>query len=439
MISRCIFIFAHALIKPRAIWTYYVLCANEKKSKKALLHRQKKALAEYLKFCRDGIPYYSKIIPSFNVDSNYGELQLIMDSIPILKKEDIIKNRELIELPYNKIGSFKRGQTGGSTGEPLKYRISRKCDDSAFAILYRGLGRGGYKLGDRMAIMAGGSLVTKRKSFKTKLISFVMNTRKYSSYGISDSLFQEYYDDIVRWKPKYIRGYPSSIFEFAKFVSRNDYELKFDSVFTTAEMLFDHQREYIELVFDAKVFNCYGLNDGGVTAFECEHGAGLHIDFERGYLEVVDVDGKQVFGEVGKIVATSILNKATPFVRYDTGDLGVISDEPCACGSPYPLLNKLVGRTTDILNINGRVVGSPVLTVLMASVDVVRYQFIQESKNRVVIVIEKGSLPSPADEDFIRRSLFSNIGEFELIFIYDEGAFEVADGGKHKVVVNKLC
>lgn len=434
MIFKYIFIFSHLITKPRSLWFYYKLINNEQLSRSELVNRQRRELADYLNFCRAKVPYYADKIPVVVESDN---LESVMADIPLLTKEDIVNNRALLELPVEDVGAFKNGQTGGSTGDPLKYRISKRCNDISFAILYRGLSRGGYRLGDRLAIMAGGSLITKNKSLKTKLLSFLMNTRKYSSYGVSDSLFQEYYEDLLKWRPLYIRGYASSLYEFAKFVDRKNYKISFKSVFTTAEMLFDHQRTFIEKVFDAKVFNGYGLNDGGVTAFECEANNGFHIDLERGYMEVVDDNGRPIFNEVGRVVATSFLNKATPFVRYVTGDLGVISQDKCSCGSPYPLLKNLMGRTTDALKINDRVVGSPVLTVLMGNIDVARYQFIQLTNDKVVLVLEKKHEYDNPDEEFIRSSLFSNLGSFDLEFVYDLHAFEVADGGKHKIVLNK--
>lgn len=438
MIRKCIFILAHLVAKPRALGFYYQLRSNEQRPRSELISKQRDALAKYLYFCRTEIPYFSEKIPKFELDYKDLDLQSIVNAIPILTKRDIVDNRSQLELECKKVGPFKYGQTGGSTGDPLKYRISIKCNDSAFAVLYRGLALGGYRLGDRLAVMAGGSLITKKKNIKTKLISFCMNTRKYSSYGVNDELFQEYFDDLAKWKPKYIRGYATSLFEFAKFVERKNYNLNFVSVFTTAEMLLDEQRKLIEKVFNTRVFDGYGLNDGGVTAFECKMHNGFHIDTERGYLEVVNDAGKLVYDQVGRIIATGFLNRATPFVRYDTGDLGILSTKKCACGSPYSILKSLRGRVTDVLKINDRIIGSPVLTVLMANVNAVRYQFIQLSKEKVVVIIDRSDKYGDADETFISESLFSNVGQFDLEYVYDPSVFETVDGGKHKIVINKV-
>jgi phenylacetate-CoA ligase len=242
-----------------------------------------------------------------------------------------------------------------------------------------------------------------------------------------------------RWRPKFLRGYVSSICDFATFVEREKLDIVFAAVFTTAEVLGPGQRALIERVFKTEVFDNYGLNDGGITAFECLHHCGMHIDFERGYLEVVDEKGETVFDRPGRILATSFLNKATPFLRYDTGDIGIVSSSPCSCGSPYPLLLAVLGRQTDLLRINGCSIGSPVLTVLMAGIDVVRYQFVQTAKDKVIVNIEKADGYTDESERFIRESLFSQVGDFDLKFCYEGVSFRTASGEKHKFIINEYA
>ncbi|WP_341706919.1 hypothetical protein [Halopseudomonas sp.] len=436
MFSKVVFYVGHLLFKPRALWFYFYLTSNECKDEVTVKSRQRKELVSFLEFCKKNVPYYKERIPQIELAST--DFSRFMNGIPLLSKVDIFENRDEIELPENLVGKFKRVQTGGSTGNPLRYRLSDVCDDASFAILYRGHGRGGYRLGDKIAIMAGGSLIGKKKTFKSILSSWVMNNRKYSSYGVSDDLFAQYADDLAAWRPDFILGYVTAIYEFAKYVEGSGRSIKFKSVFTTAEMLFEHQRLFIERVFECRVYNGYGLNDGAITAFECALHDGFHIDLERGYLEVVNEDGEAVVDEVGRIVATSFLNKATPFVRYLTGDYGMISSRRCACGSPYPLLVNVMGRVTEAIKINGLLVGSPVLTVLMANTEAMRYQFIQVADDSMKVVIERSGKYGQKDEEFIRNSLFSQLGEFSICFEYDVEHFVMTDGGKHRIVINEV-
>lgn len=437
--EKTIFYVGHLILKPRVIEYYFRLNRNEKKSYADLKAAQEENLSAHLQCAKRNASFYRDLIPSASFKEQV-DLKSFWFSLPIVDKDVIKEKRGQLENQSIAKWRWKMDQTGGSTGTPLKYRLSKRCADMAFAILYRGWGRAGYRPGDRMAILAGGSLVQKSKTIKSKFVEKILNFRKYSSYGVSDVELLEYFNDMKRWGPKYIRGYVSSLYEFACFVEKNGLSITFHGVFTTAEMLTEAEREYMEKIFSCKVYNNYGLNDGAVSAFECREGS-MHIDMERGYLEIVPQEAacREEGGEgYGRIIATAFLNDATYFIRYDTGDLGCISSGPCSCGSPYPVLKNIVGRKTDALHINGRLLGSPVLTVLMAHIPVKRYQFVQED-NALLIIIEKGDEGySIEHEDFIAKSMFSQFGAFNLKFLYGSENFLKTNGGKHRVVVKAV-
>lgn len=263
--------------------------------------------------------------------------------------------------------------------------------------------------------------------------------RHYSSYTLSEDNLYKYLQSLNSWKPRFIRGYASSIYLLAKFIEDNHLSIRFHpkAIFTTSEKLLEHQRKMIEKVFNAEVFDNYGLNDGGVSAYECPMHNGLHIDMERSVLEVVDEDGKQIFNKPGKILATSLFNYALPFIRYDTGDLGIMSLEKCSCGRDTPLLKEIIGRTTDYLILNGVTIGSPVLTVLMGKFDIEQYQIVQNSENSITLRIVKGQTFSDRDEDFIRKSFFSHVGEITIEFEYVDHITPL-QGQKHKFIINNF-
>jgi phenylacetate-CoA ligase len=430
---KLIFIIGHMVLRPRVLFYYLKLKSNEKRSYGELRQEQVNRVLDYLKFCKEHVPYFKDRLSSIDLCRGRA-LDEVMSLLPIMKKEDIKANLSALQPIGVSKGGIKTGQTGGSTGTPLKYFISKECASMAQAMLYRGWSYGGYRLGDKVAVMAGGSLIRKDLTRRARLIAYLQNIRKYSSYGVSEDTFFQYFNDMKKWRPKFLRGYVSSIFEFAKFLERNNLTISFEAVFTTAEMLYPYQRLYIEKVLGGEVFNNYGLNDGSLTAFECKKHRGLHVDLERGYLEVRRNNGTRV----GPVLATAFLNRATSFVRYDTGDIAELSDQACDCGLPYPLLKSLLGRQTDALNINGCMIGSPVLTVLMSGIDVRRYQFIQGGLASLEVIIDKGATYDLKDEDFIRSSLFSQAGSFDLKFIYDVKAFRNVSGGKHKLVISDV-
>ena len=100
------------------------------------------------------------------------------------------------------------------------------------------------------------------------------------------------YESIEGWQPPFLRGYAGSLALFAKYCADNQLPLEFDTTFSTAEMLSDPQRKLIELTFATRVFDHYGLNDGGVSAYEGVGYTGYAVDTERSVLEIVP-DGQK--------------------------------------------------------------------------------------------------------------------------------------------------
>ena len=167
---------------------------------------------------------------------------------------------------------------------------------------------------------------------------------------MGEAEMQEYAATLGAFKPRFIRGYASSVYYFARWLKENDASLpSIAAVFTTAEKLMPHMRKVIEETFCCEAYDNYGLMDGGVSAYECPEHSGMHIDTERSIMEVVDPSGCQVVNGGGQILATSLYNFSMPFIRYSTGDLGCLGDTECACGRHHLLLDNIVAREKDYL------------------------------------------------------------------------------------------
>ena len=397
-----------------------------------LEEEQLKAFINLFEYSKNNVPYYSVLFRRLKLSKNDFNTLDDLEKIPILTKKDIMDNYHAF-IPKNYTKKYFKGSTGGSTGEPLKYRMSAEDYSRGVALLYRGFSYAGYKIGDKMAIIAGGSLVKNEVSFLSKINHIFLNLRKFSSYGIDNNDLENFYFRLKNWQPKFLRGYASSLALFANYCKDNQKELSFKAVFSTAEMLMPHQKSLIESVFNTRVFDNYGLNDGGVSAYENDSRDGLMIDTERGILEIVE-DGSQqnTFNKNGKIIATSLYNYAFPFIRYDTGDYGTQVKED---NLRKKLIN-LRGRATDYIILNGKTIGSPVLTVLMGKIDAIKYQIVQKKDSSLEIRILKGKNFDHSQENFIKKSLISNIGgNINIIFRYTHDF--IPSENKHKFIIRE--
>ena len=414
---------------------------KEFESYKNLKIYQEEMLKNLIQFSYDYVPYYSNLFKKINVKPE--DIQSIEDlqKLPILNK-DTIRKKQKDFIPKNlKEQKYIIDSTGGSTGKSFHYRLSLEDRSLCLAINYINWTRAGHKLGDKVAIIAGSALIPSTGSkISTITRELVMNNRFYSSFDLSERYMGQMLSKLNKFKPKYLYGYASSIYLFSKYIKDKDLKIDFKphAVFTTAEVLFDFQRKTIEDTLNCNVFDQYGLNDGGVSAYECERHNGLHIDMLRSIMEVTDDSGNQLGTDIeGKILATSLHNYAMPFIRYDTEDLGIISDIKCECGRKMPLLKKVTGRVTDYLEFsNGAIIGSPVLTVLLGKFDIIQYQIVQKKADMILIYIIKGETFSNDDEKKIRDVFYKHVGKIDIEFRYVD-KIETSKAGKWKFIIRE--
>ena len=346
--EKVVFNLAHELQRPGFTLLYRHVLRNQWKSKEELLENQTRRLRRMIGFCYDYIPYYRKKFRMLGLEP--ADIQKLSDleRIPPIDKREIISNKSDF-YPRGFRMRFETRTTGGTTGTPFSFRMTHRVRFLSAALLYRRWAAGGYHLGDRILFFAGSSLIPPKSKTLTKLANEVgRNLRTVSSFNISPATLDYCIDILKSWKPRFLRGYPSSIVELARYVDELDIQLPhLKAIFTTSENLYPHVRAKIESVFGTRVYDGYGANDGGVQSFECEHNR-MHICTERSILEVVDDNNSAVVGTQGRILATDLENYAMPLIRYDLGDDAIASDDICTCGRGLPLLDKLMGRTVSV-------------------------------------------------------------------------------------------
>ena len=124
-----------------------------------------------------------------------------------------------------------------------------------------------------------------------------------------------------------------------------------------AEAFSDNFRADLEKKLDYKVLDVYGLTEtmGPGVAIECWEQNGLHLAEDHFLAEIIDPDTGEVLpdGEWGELVLTTIDREATPVVRYRTRDITRIIPGECACGRTHRRIDRLHGRTDDMLIIRG--------------------------------------------------------------------------------------
>jgi phenylacetate-CoA ligase len=276
-----------------------------------------------------------------------GDLKTFSDfeQLPVLTKDDLRNNLdELISDGLTREKLHWR-RTGGSTGIPVQVYWDDYSHMFKPAMVYRHDSWAGFLPAARKAALWGDT--SKKLSLKGKLYhALFIRTIYLDTLDMDEDHILDFIERIRRFKPRLLFGHGHSIYFFASFLSNHSIDdIRFDGIISSAETLPPSERKVVEDVFGKIVFDRYGCEEVALIASECEAHDGLHIGAEGIYVEVLGGDDKKP----GPVILTDLVNKGTPLIRYDVGDLATIRKGNCACGRGLPRLGRVFGRTSDIL------------------------------------------------------------------------------------------
>lgn len=298
------------------------------------------------------VPYYSKLMKNLSLTPKDFRSVDDITKLPLLTKKIIRDNfKSFFSVKHSKNNMLYR-TTGGSTGEPLEYYITKDSWAWYKAAMFRIFEWGGHNLGENMAVIGGSSLLNSDKTnFKKKAYDlFVERTDKFSAFDLNSSNMKLYAEDIFRIKPKTIRGYANALYIFSNYMIENN--IVFDTIETvlsTAEKLESSKRKIIESAFKCKVFDQYGAYDGGLCASECSEHNGLHIITEICLVEILKLNQNNPKESSGEVILTNLVEYGFPLIRYEVGDIAEISTELCSCSNHSVKFKNILGRNHEFL------------------------------------------------------------------------------------------
>jgi phenylacetate-CoA ligase len=296
--------------------------------------------------------------------------------------------------------------SSGSTGEPFRvYYEARAWARLKYLIKLRARAACGVRVTDRVA------LLDTTPAGQGSMLPSWERWRRISVFQPTASLVTA----LQTFRPDVVYGLPSALQEAGRLLHSQGEKVRVRAVFTSGELLQGGVRAEISAAFHAPVYDVYGTSETKEIAWECPAG-NRHINSDVVHLEAVDDAGRILpDGVEGDLVATVLVNRAMPLLRYRTGDRGSLRADRCSCGCPMPLLGLVTGRISDVLVMRDGLRISPyALTCAIEQIPgLLRYQVSQLDQARVRV---RAILESAADRSLVtsqvRTALRYNVASF---------------------------
>ncbi len=337
--------------------------------------------------------------------------------LPTLTRDEIREHREeLASKAYT--GRLLTHATGGSSGAPTRFFITRESYDWRCAASVRAYSWTGYTLGEKALYLWGAPVGAQSKQAEWKMRVFRGLRREFmvSTFSQNDALWEQVLATARRIRPRYVVGYVSSLEGFSRWLLRTGQKVEgIRSVLAAAEPVFPATRSLVEEAIGAPLYNTYGSREFMSIGAECSERKGLHINMENILVETAAParDGPS------PILVTDLHNLGMPFIRYEIGDAGLLSERTCPCGRGLHLLETIEGRVLDVLRTpDGRIVPGEFFPHVLKDVpEVIEFQVEQKRLDHIVLYLvlaEELSANSKALLDSELRKWFGVSANIEL-------------------------
>ena len=261
----------------------------------------------------------------------------------------------------------------------------------------------------------------------------------YRTYGILEGRPEkELLETIKTLTPHILGGHPSAYVALAKTAAETGITITPHFILLGGELSLPWHREYIEKVFQCPTLNRYGAYEMNSIAWECDHKT-MHIDADAVILEIIN-EGEPVTGESGEVIVTNLWNEAMPFIRYRLGDIGVVSDDICACGRGLPVLQDIQGRTDDFIVLPTGELVPPTrpIAIFFATPGIEQFIVIQDTKEHITVkVVPQKGFTTEIEKTLMDR-LKKALGPSVVIDIKRVDTIPLTGKGKFRTIVSQV-
>lgn len=315
------------------------------------------------------VPFYRQRFNEYGLTPDNIKSLSDLQKLPFTTKQDLRDNYPFGMFAVPKEQVVRIHASSGTTGKPTVVGYTKRDIDNWAELMARTFSAAGVKKGDVLQNAYGYGLFTGGLGahYGAELLGASVIPISGGNSKKQIMIMKDFGTTAISCTP----SYALSLYEVAleEGVDLKDLPVKV-GVFG-AEPWTNSMREEIEKKWGIDALDIYGLSEviGPGVAFEClEAKNGMHINEDHFIVEVIDPETGEAkpYGEEGELVFTTITKEAIPIIRYRTRDITKLIKEPCFCGRTFARMQKITGRTDDMLIIRGvNVFPSQIESILM--------------------------------------------------------------------------
>lgn len=336
------------------IWNQEAECMPLKEKEELQLNLLKKVVER----AYENVPYYKNLFDNLKLKPDDIKSLKDIEKLPFTTKSDLrdaypfgmfaVPEEEIIEVHTS----------SGTTGKPTVSGYTLKDLKIWGEVMGRALTMAGAGKKDKIQNCYGYGLFTGGLGvhYGTQAIGATV-------IPISAGNTQRQIEIMEDFKTSIITCTPSYALYLAEVLEKNGVDIKnlnLKAGVFGAEMWTEEMRKTIEERLNISALNIYGLTEiiGPGVAQECEQKNGLHIFEDHFYPEIIDPNTKETLGEGerGELVLTTLTRDGMPILRFRTKDITALRKEKCGCGRTIVRMERITGRTDDMLKIRGVIV-----------------------------------------------------------------------------------
>jgi phenylacetate-CoA ligase len=363
---------------------------------------QWQAVGRLLQHAYDTTPFYRERFDAAGITPAQITSPEDLKRIPTLTRSDIRTRLDDLWSRRYRRENLLVAATGGTTDTPVQLLRSPEMLPEKSAMQSRFDTWAGMWPGDKVFYLWGARVdYVEKPSWRWKLYDRHLMRRVWAPTSVfNQEVLESYRQTLNEFRPRIIYAYPTPLALLSKYLLEcgKPYHRPLSAI-CTAEPLAPEDRETISQALGCGIFERYGARDFGMIAAECEQHRGMHVNPAAVFVEYKPVEGGEVEG-LHEILVTDLLNYGMPLIRYKVNDCTIPTAAACPCGRGYPLIGRVIGRTTDNFYLpNGDVVPGVSLTgrIIKVCHGIEKMQVIQDTMDSFRIRYVPGAAFSPRD------------------------------------------